>query len=138
LTFFLESATGNQQLKQEVPEFLFGKFLVEGLPFGDFLVQSIREHVKDELDKKNNYMNFLLTSAKILVLGLLDFWEEKGLTGRLLADGFEFVGPFDVVFGVVTVEKDFFVRSDGALFKFGVLEADASFSLSVAHRLVEV
>jgi hypothetical protein len=52
LTFFLESATGNQQLKQEVPEFLFSKFLAEGLPFGDFLIQSIREHVKDELDKK--------------------------------------------------------------------------------------
>ena len=78
-------------------------------------------------------MNFLLTSAKIFALRLLDFGEEERLTGRLLADGFEFVGPFDVVFGVVVVEKDFFIGSDGALFEFGVLEADAAFSLSVAH-----
>jgi hypothetical protein len=83
-------------------------------------------------------MNLLLTSAKILVLRLLDFGEEKGLTGRLLADSFEFVGPFDVVFGVVVVEKNFFVRSDGALFEFGVFKADASFSLSVAHVLYKV
>jgi hypothetical protein len=83
-------------------------------------------------------MNFLLTSAKILVLGLLDSREEERLTGRMLADGFEFVGPFDVVFGVVVVEKDFFVRSDGALFEFGMFEADAAFGLSVAHGLVDV
>ncbi len=81
-------------------------------------------------------MNFLLTSTEIFVLGLLDFGEEQGVSWELLAEDFEFVGPLEVVFGVLVVEEDLFVGSDGALFEFGVFQADAALRLSVAHELV--
>jgi hypothetical protein len=77
LSLFLEIAASDEQLVKQVPQFLFCEFLVERLSFADLLIQSVREHVKDELFSYNKkYMDFLFAATEILMLGLLNFRQE--------------------------------------------------------------